>query len=256
VRGRRGTRGRGQGSRGGLTDHRSGLGQLLNPGNSCFAVSAFLGILTAEFDLHLNPAILRDEAHRHLDTVLRELCHRRRDPSTAPFSVVPLIDAVNESQVHQFLYMNFECAVEFMEVFLSELQLLPDYLVTHLEVGTCQECGARSQQVSVQSFNNMKTVIQGHFLHDKMLQLAVPDQAAPVSVSDLVTGLRTALPPGQVTLTCLSDNACQGLAIQMTQLRPNPGNCTVLYLLCRGKVPFKSLFTDLFMEGAPPHFQM
>jgi hypothetical protein len=200
----------------------------MNPGNSCFAVSVFLGILTAEFDLHLDPTVPRDEAHRHLDTVLSELCHRRRDPSNAPFSVVPLIDAVNASQIHKFDYMNYECAAEFFDVLLCELELLPDYLVTHLEVGTCQECGARSQQVGIESFKSMTTIVQEHFLHHKRLQLPVPDQAAPLSLSDLVTVLRTGLPPDQVTLTCLSDNVCEGLPIQTSELQATPGN----YIYC------------------------
>ena len=47
----------------------SGLGQMLNPHNSCFASASIQCLSAIEVDLHLNNTIARPTNHRNLDQV-------------------------------------------------------------------------------------------------------------------------------------------------------------------------------------------
>ena len=52
-----------------VRNHASGLGQMLNPYNSCFASASIQCLTTIEIDLHLNPHVERSPNDLNLDQV-------------------------------------------------------------------------------------------------------------------------------------------------------------------------------------------
>lgn len=76
---------------------------------------------------------------------------RRRDPTTASFTPEPLIDALNDclNPASRFNIRVSECALEFFARLYEQLDVRPDFLVSHMEKGTCQGCGVEYSQVQV-----------------------------------------------------------------------------------------------------------
>ena len=103
-------------------------------------------------DLHLDQTVARGPEHAALDAVLANFCQQRRDPLQAPFSPVPLMEALNtcltlSNQYHFTLAHNGWDATSFLSCLLGELVVAPGFLVQTLEEGVCQQCGNVSSQV-------------------------------------------------------------------------------------------------------------
>ena len=140
-------------------EHPSGLGQMMNPGNSCFGASVILCLTEVEVDLNLDPTVRRNRDEDNLDGQLRTVCGARRDPARCPQNPVPLILALNfclcghqqgtGCHCTQFNFRGVECAMEFLQQVFSHLAILPNYLVAHQEVVTCAFCQLQSQQVFI-----------------------------------------------------------------------------------------------------------
>ena len=54
----------------GLRNHVSGLGQMLNPENTCFASASTQFVVATEVDMNLDGTVARGAQHRILDQVL------------------------------------------------------------------------------------------------------------------------------------------------------------------------------------------
>ena len=54
----------------GLVNHRSGLGQMLNPDSTCYVSSGVHLLVASEVDLHLDPQVLRTPDETNLDQVI------------------------------------------------------------------------------------------------------------------------------------------------------------------------------------------
>lgn len=65
------------------------------------------------------------------------------------FSPEPLVDALNDcvNLTARFNIRLRECALEFLCRLWEELDLRPGFLVTHVEIGTCQGCAVQYEQV-------------------------------------------------------------------------------------------------------------
>lgn len=73
-------------------------------------------------------------------------------PANPPTNPLAPIDAVNDAsgQNHrQFNARENECSIDFLEVLLENITLLPQYLVRFLELGTCLLCQQQYQQVTI-----------------------------------------------------------------------------------------------------------
>jgi hypothetical protein len=92
---------------------------------------------------------VRDDGHRMLDEAVRMMAMRRRDPGVAPFSPEPLVNALNECLNHasRFNIRLRECALEFLFRLWQELDLRPEFLISHVERGSCQGCRVDYEQV-------------------------------------------------------------------------------------------------------------
>ena len=86
---------------------------------------------------------------------LQRICGLRRDPAQPPLDPTPLVDALNlcSNQNIQFDVLVPECALEFMNQMLDNLELLPQYMSTYHEVGDCAICGAHYRQVDIICYN-------------------------------------------------------------------------------------------------------
>ena len=96
-------------------NHPSGLDNLLNIQNKCFAASC-LQLLLAAY-MHLNNDLTnRDTNHQNLDTTCIQLCMDRDNPAIRPFSMVPLVTAFNTclSAHDRFSLPHQHCAADFL----------------------------------------------------------------------------------------------------------------------------------------------
>ena len=82
---------------------------------------------------------------------LQRICGLRRDPLQPPLDPTPLVDALNLclNDQSQFDIRVPECAMEFMSQILDNIEILPQYIATHYEVGDCLVCGSHYRQVGV-----------------------------------------------------------------------------------------------------------
>ena len=158
------------------------MGMMSNPQKSCFASASQMAIILAELDKHPHPDIIQSE----LFTRLHELCEQRRDPNIPALSPQPLVDAVNKLNKQQFNIKNSECALDFMNSILQNIDLEPGYLANHSEVGTCIFCGQEVAQISD--------------LHQNWISLTLPNDDEPVSIAKLLTDIRVSAP--NTTLVC------------------------------------------------------
>ena len=75
------------------------------------------------------------------------MCGDRRDPAQPAIDPLPLLDAVNQITGNRFNALLQECAVFFLESILTSLAVLPQFLTTHEETGTCVLCQQHYRQV-------------------------------------------------------------------------------------------------------------
>ena len=126
-----------------------GLGCMLNLARCCFTVSALLLLIWCELDANLDQTAVLSPGQQALTNTLLGVAMARRDPTNPAMSPGPFIVAVNGLGLRQFLYkQQMECAVELTETVVRGLAIVPGYLVTHQEVGTCSRCTLKNQEVS------------------------------------------------------------------------------------------------------------
>ena len=100
---------------------RLNMGLMSNPQKSCFASASQMAIILAELDKHPHPNTTQSELFRRL----RLLCEQRRDPNIPPISPQPLVDAVNGLNKQQFNIKSSECALDFVNSILQNIDLEP-----------------------------------------------------------------------------------------------------------------------------------
>ena len=125
-----------------------GLGCMLNLQRCCFTVSTILLMVRCGFDGQLDQTAVLSPAQEALVNALVGVATARRNPANPPMSPGPFIVAVNGLGLHQFQYnLMQECAVELLDTVLQSLDLVPGFLVSHQEVGTCLHCSQFNRQV-------------------------------------------------------------------------------------------------------------
>ena len=166
----------------------------------------------------------------NLYDAIYDLCFRRKNPSTPPFSAASLRDAVNNllrnipnsSPGNRFQPGRYECSVEFLQEILAYAdfsQTIVDYPVGAF----CRLCGTRV----VQNVN-----------HNKMLTLSVVPGNTPISITDMYNNrlADTQHFQDEVICHCTCGNSCtQGMgcstAVKLQgNLEPTPGNVKILAL--------------------------
>lgn len=217
----------------GSINHPSGLGGLLNSNNCCYVNSVVQGLTAISAHDHINwldPCLVSQPALLHLFEVIYDLCLRRRNPSSPPFSAAALRDAVNNflrnipnsNPVNRFQPGRYECSVELLHEILAYVnfnQTIVDFPVA----ASCRICGNRV----VQTVN-----------HNKMLTLCVAPSNTPVSLTDLYNNRLADRQHFQdeVLCHCTCNNSCNNdmgcsTAVKLQgQLEPTPGNVIILSL--------------------------
>ena len=234
-RGRGNARGRGRGRRGrGAGAGRGGGGMggggdriqpkaMLNGINGCFGASAFLFLCAIEADQHLDPTADRSLHQQHLQYHLVQMCLAYRDPLVAPFGPERLINAANaclpvdSRPEDRFGGGDQACAMEFLARnpggLLHNIFLEPQFLVTYLQQGPCDQCGQVYQQP----------------LPAPVLDIALPilpATAAPVDLQPLLLGA-LANPTTLTDLTC--GRQCSARLLQCS-LVEQPGRVQIVNL--------------------------
>ena len=217
----------------GSINHPSGLGGLLNSNNCCYVNSVLQGLTAISVHDHINwldPRMQAQPALMHLYDAIYDLCFRRRNPSTPPFSAASLRDAVNNllrnipniSPGNRFQPGRFECSVEFLQEILANADFSKT-IVDFPVAAFCCLCGNRV----VQNVN-----------HNKMLTLGVAPGNTPMSITDLYNNrlADTQQFQDEVSYHCTCSNFCtQGMgcstAVKLQgHLEPTPGNVKILAL--------------------------
>jgi hypothetical protein len=101
----------------------------------------------------------------------------------------PLVVAVNGCGFNFDIAHN-DCAIEFAQRVLSNLNILPFFLETYQEEGDCGNCGLHLVQV-INTDKYLYThclVMQASEYHHLWTQVAMPGQHLPVSVAHLMEG--------------------------------------------------------------------
>ena len=199
--------------------HNSGLGRLLNLGNTCFAI--VIVQLFSCIDLHNN--IVVPPLPGNLQTLANQVVNigiQRANANIPPFSIVHLVNDLNAclGQQQQFVMGQQHGAPEFLYQLVDKLidQMTPLFLQMNFEAGNCALCGLYYMQAS-------------QSLEAYALMVAPPQQNGPVSVSALVLAkLAAFLPPGQ--LQCTGAGPCHGLQIQQVRVLEQPGTNKIVHI--------------------------
>ena len=188
-------------------NHPSGLGNLLNIQNTCYAASCLQLLLAA--DMHLNIDLTnRDNNHQNLDTTFIRLCMDRDNPAIRPFSMVPLVTAFNTclSAQDRFSLPHQHCAADFLGKIFEHLEIQIGFICVLYEQGTCIVCNSNVMQLSQAPY---------------MLEVTIPQQQPAVSLS---THIGAAITNPIAGLSCRSQGPCYGQPLPGT-MSIQPGNC-------------------------------
>ena len=217
----------------GSINHPSGLGGLLNSNNCCYVNSVVQGLtaISVHNDINwLDPQLQNHHGLLELYETIYDICLRRRNPSSPPFSTAFLRDAVNNLLRNipnsglgsRFQPGRYECSVEFLQEILTHVdfnQSIVDFPVAAL----CRLCGNRV----VQNVN-----------HKNMLTLCVSPGNASVSITDLFNN-RVADSQhfqDEVSCHCTCSNSCSkdmgcSTAVKLQgKLNPTPGSVKIVAL--------------------------
>ena len=135
------------------------------------------------------------------------MCRDRRNPAQPAIDPVPLLDAVNQITGNRFNALLPECAGFFLESILDSLALLPHFLTTHEEAGTCVLCQQPYRQVCTELTTCQSRPLppQASVHHRHWMTVPVPVQQQAVDLAVSVAAIR-ALVPGQLHLASLTCN--------------------------------------------------
>ena len=91
--------------------------------------------------------------HQHLQNQLQLTCEMIRNPQNPPASPLAVIEALNLCLAPTEIFFDAadnegDCALTFLGHLLDEAGVSPDYLVSHMERGNCQNCHLEAQQVT------------------------------------------------------------------------------------------------------------
>jgi hypothetical protein len=143
--------------------HISGLGQMKNPGDSCFSVAVVQALTEVQYDQHIDLDKASTVEQLELIQTFSNMARRRRNPEAGPFSPTPLLIALNRCLsisdqygmrlVHETgeIVPKSACAIELLNDLLAKMVATNGFIVNHIEHGDCDKCGCGATEVMTQS---------------------------------------------------------------------------------------------------------
>ena len=220
-----------RGSASGTINHPSGLGGLLNSNNCCYVNTVVQGLtaISSHDEINwLDPALATQPELLYLCETLYDLCLRRKQCSTPPFSTATLRDSINDllrggqHQGDRFQPGHYECSVELLQEILEHVdfqQFFVDYPVSSV----CPLCSIRITQ----SIN-----------HKKMLSFCIIPSSTPLSFSDLYNTRLADKNHSDDEVKChcicpsdcIREHGCSSAVKLQGELDPTQGNAFVVAL--------------------------